>query len=728
MSIAQLDRRRFLRVSLSAGGVLAFDALVPAFGSGVATAAAINAFIQIAPDNSVTIGAKNPEIGQGVKTMLPMLIAEELDVSWEQVRIIQTHVDEKLFGLQFAGGSRATFVNWLPMRQVGASARAMFVAAAAKEWNVPASSIRTSRGAVLHPASGRSTTYGALAAEAAAMPVPDPKTVALKDPKDFSIIGRGIAGVDTPSIVAGKPLYGIDTKLPGMLYAALETCPSFGGTIKAAKLDAARAAPGVRHVLSIKGNGKAESLRDGVAIVGDSWWSVNKARALLEIEWDTPGAAQHASDVYEGIAAGLLGQSPHGELFRSGDVDQAFVSAAKRVDADYSYPFLAHATLEPQNCTALFKDGKLELWAPSQSPEGGRKLIGEALGIAPEDIRINLTRIGGGFGRRLMSDYMVQAAAIARQIPGTPVKLLYTREDDMMRDFYRPAGWHRFSAALDAKGKLVAFRDHFVTFGRDGTPARAAQMNASEFPAGAVDHVQYGQSFIDTIIPTGWLRAPTSNAMSFVFQSFLDEVAVAVGRTLPELLIETLGPPRELPAKTPGTGLNTGRARAVVERVCALAEWGSTTLARGEGRGFAFYFSHLGYFAEIVDIAISAEAGVVVKKIWVVGDIGSQIINPLNARHQVEGSIIDGLGQAMAGQKITFTNATADQRNLADFPLPRIAGTPEIITEFLTTDNPPTGLGEPALPPVIPALCNAIFAATGKRIRSLPVAVEDLVA
>ncbi len=409
-----------------------------------------------------------------------------------------------------------------------------------------------------------------------------------------------------------------------------------------------------------------------------------------------------------------MANPPQVSLFKAGDADAALISAAKVVKADYEYPFLAHATLEPQNCTALFKDGKLEMWAPSQSPANGRTETAKLCGIAPEDLTIHLTRIGGGFGRRLLNDYMAIAGQVAKAVPGKPVKVIYDRTDDFRHDFYRPAGWHRFSAGLDASGTIVALKDHFVTFGKDGKGLRAADMAATEFPGPIVPNVDYGVSYMATNLGTGWLRAPTSNAMAFVFQSFLDEVAEAAGLDLPELMRRTLGQSREIPGgRVP---FHTGRARGVIDAVCKSAGW----KGREKGRGFGFYFCHLGYFAEVVDVTIT-DGVVKVDKVWVAGDVGSQVINPINAMHQVQGAVIEGLGQAMLGQKIVQENGVVTAENFGDFALMRMEGVPrEIAVEFIKTDFPPTGLGEPALPPVIPALAGAIYSVTGKRHRRLP--------
>ena len=729
-----LDRRGFLTVSLLGGTALAFDACVPLSaqgaeqGAGQGAPGVLNAFVRIAPDNAITIGAKNPEIGQGIRTMLPMLIAEELDADWAQVRIAQTLADDAVYGPQVAGGSRATPVNWLPMRRVGAAARQMILNAAAAEWGVEAATLTTERGHVVAAASGRRAPYAAFAVRAAGLPAPDLATVPLKAARDFRIIGTAQPGVDTPAIVAGKPLFGIDTDLPNMVHAAIAISPVFGGTITALDDAAVRAIPGIVAVVRLNsGLAAANGADDAVAVVADSWWTAAQARQKLAIAWAPPAAGgDHATASYERTAATLLDGEPRHDLARIGDAAAALKGAHRVVTARYDYPFLAHATLEPQNCTALFADGKLELWAPSQAPAAGRKATAKALGIAPEAITIHMPRIGGGFGRRLMNDYMVQAALIAKAVPGRPVKLLYDRTDDIRHDCYRPAGWHRLTAGLDAKGAIAAITDHFVSFGHDGEPAIAAEMSPFEFPAQLVPAVHYGATYMPTTMPTGWLRAPTSNAMAFTFQGFLDEVALAAGCDLPELLRRTLGEPRTLPPPERGAAFDTGRARRVIDAVCTRAGWrgGRATpggAKTGKGRGFGFYFSHAGYFAEVVDITVVDKTTIRVDKVWVAGDVGSHVINPLNAVHQVQGSVIDGIAQALAGQKIDVVAGAVAQENFGDFPLLRIDAAPRAVdVTFVPSDAAPTGLGEPALPPVIPAIANAVFDAAGRRLRSLP--------
>lgn len=713
-----LSRRSFLAVSVMGGTALALDATVVLAATAPGEdAPVLNAFIRIHPDNTVTIGAKNPEIGQGVKVMLPMLIAEELDIAWDQVKIEQTDADETRFGPQVAGGSTATPRNWLPMRQVGAAARAMLVAAAAGQWGVDAASLTTAKGAVIHRASGKSATYGSLAKAAATQTPPDLAKVGLKDPAAFTIIGQSRLGVDVPKIVRGAPLFGIDTSLPGMVHAAVVKCPAHGGTVARIDDAAVKALPGVVAVVAVNSGFVPAGKTDTVLVIANSWWTASKAREKLAVTWDDSAVTGFSTAKYEAEAAALAPKAPQASLFKAGDADGALAKAAKVVTADYEYPFLAHATLEPQNCTALFKDGKLEIWAPSQAPAGGRAETAALCGLAPEALTIHMTRIGGGFGRRLMNDYMVIAGQAAKALPGKPVKVLFDRTDDLRHDFYRPAGWHRFTAGLDATGTLVAFKDHFVTFGKDGKAIRAAELSAAEFPAPVVPNVDLGASFMATNLATGWLRAPGSNAIAFVFQSFLDEVAEAAGIDLPELMRRNLGPAREIPGgRVP---FHTGRARGVIDAVCKLAGW----KGREKGRGFGFYYSHLGYFAEVVDLTLS-DGVAKIEKVWAVGDVGSQIINPINALHQVQGAAIEGIGQALVNQKIVQEMGAITAENFGEYTPIRIDAVPPVVqVEFLKTEFAPTGLGEPALPPVIPAIANALYSVTGKRYRRLPLEV-----
>ena len=725
----RLSRRAFLATGAAVGGGLFLDAKVAMPAEAAAVAQTLNAYVTIAPNGIVTIVAKNPECGQGMKTMLPMLIAEELDVDWKDVRVIQADSNHELYGRQAAGGSEATPTSYDPMRRVGAAGRAMLVAAAADTWGVPIGECVTSAGMVRHGPTNRTLSYGQLAATAAGRAAPALESVTLKDPKNFRIIGRRTSNVDGVAVTTGQPLFGIDIAVPGMKYAVFQKCPVFGGVCMDANLDAIKALPGVRDAFMIDGGKDLVGLLSGIAIVADSWWQANRARRTLKVQWDEGASASMSSENFAGQAQALAAAPPQHSLRKDGDADAALAGAAKVVEAAYSYPFVAHASLEPQNCTAAWTGSKVEIWAPTQNPEPGRQLVARTLGIQPSDVTVHMIRSGGGFGRRLLNDYMVEAAAVARQA-GMPVKLLWTREDDMQHDFYRPGGLHALKAGLDASGRLVAWKNHFVSYGVNGKFAPAAEMGATEFPARLVSDYDVGYSLLPCGMPTGSLRAPRSNAIAFVMQSFLDELAHSGGQDPLSFQLSVLGEPRlygepggpsELVAgRLPPAGFDTGRMRAVLEKVAERAGWGQRQLPPRTGMGIAHWFSHRGYFAEVVEAKVDENGRVSPLKVWVVGDVGSQIINPSGAENQVQGAVLDGLAQAM-GQKITFAQGRPQQKNFNDFPLMRMRDAPPVDVFFLLTDNPPTGLGEPALPPAPPALCNAIFAATGKRVRSLPI-------
>ena len=750
------SRRGFLAASTAAGGGLLLDLSFPSVGAAAAEhpAAAsgtgvINAYIRIAPDDIVTITCKNPEIGQGIKTSFPQIVAEELDVEWSNVRTEMAVVDMAKYGPQFAGGSFSTPMNYDPLRRAGAAGRQMLITAAAKTWGVPLSECDTTPGVVRHKPTGRTLRYGALASKAAQVKPPDLKTVTLKDPKDFRIIGQPFGGVDSPLIVTGKPIFGIDTTVPGMLYAVFEKCPVHGGKFVSANIEEIQALPGVRQVFPVSAPdagagpfvGMQMGLLDGVAVVADTWWQASKAAQKLKIRWDKGPHADHSSASYARQAEELSKQEPRKIVRSDGDHKSAFASAATQVEAAYFYPVMSHQPLEPQNCTANVSNGKAEIWAPTQNPGAGRTGIAKALGIPPEAVTIHITRCGGGFGRRLASDFMVQTAVIAKTA-GVPIKLLWDRRQDLQHDMYRPAGFHYFSAGLDAQGKLTTFRDHLVTFGVGDKFNDSATFNEREFPARFVPNIELAMSSMPFAQPTGPMRAPGSNGLAYAFQGFLDEVAFAAKRDPMQFQLELLGEPREIPTPAGAFGpmppFDTGRMRGVIEAVRQKSGWeksGLHALARQSagaqpagartGMGFGCYYCHLGYFAEVVKATVDEQGSVRVDKVWVVADVGSQIVNPSGALNQVQGGVLDGLGQAL-GLAINIEGGQVTATNFHEFPLLRMYQAPHVEVHFLTTPFPPTGLGEPSLPPVLPALANAVFAATGKRVRKLPINAAEL--
>src|SRR3954447_24494216 len=652
----KLNRRSFLQATtLTGGGMLlglhtarqasAQAADQPSFDA--------KAFIRISPDGTVTLISRNPEIGQGIKNMLPMLIAEELDIDWKSVKVEQADFDPK-YGLQTTGGSRAASNNWVPMRQVGAAGRQMLLAAAAQTWGVPENECYTSNGRVYHRSTDRSLGYGELASKAASVPLPDLKSLKFKEASAYKIVGQRTVGVDVPNIASGKQVFGIDFTLPGMLSAVYQKCPVFGGKVKSANVDEIKALPGIRHAFVVEGTVKVTPLTEGepglepgVAIVADSWWAAQSARKKLNVEWDEGPAAQQSSEGFARRAEELSKGKPQRTLKTEGDVDEGLKSAAKTLDLAYSYPFISHAALEPRNCTANYKDGKLEFWSTTQLPGRARTLASKVLNIPETDITIHLRRAGGSFGRGLNSDFMLEAGNISKTI-GAPVKLVWSREDDMTHDYYRPGGFHFLKAGLDSSGRIVAWSNHFVSFGEGENFAASAAITPTEFPSGFVKNFALHSSVMPLMLKTGALRAPGANSQAFVMQSFIDELAYAAAKDPVQFRLDLLDAPGKRkvmaaakpkvenePSQTPSgarpLAYDTVRMKGALQMVAEKSGWGKRVLAKGTAMGVAFHYSFQGYFAHVAEVTVTPDNKVKINKVWVCGDVGSQIINPSGA-------------------------------------------------------------------------------------------------
>ncbi|MGY5801999.1 molybdopterin cofactor-binding domain-containing protein [Rhizobium sp. LEGMi12c] len=680
---------------------------------------AMNAFIRIAPDNTITIFSKCPEIGQGIKTSFGVIIAEELDADWNHVVMEQADINPKVYGSQGAGGSTSIPRAWDQLRQAGAGAKAMLIAAAAEQWGVDSSQITAQDSVLSHAATGRSAAYGSLAAAAATMPVPDPRSLKLKARSEYRLIGKRYHGVDDPKVIRGEPLFGIDVQRPGMVYANYTKCPAAGGKVRSFNVDEIKAAGGVLDAFALDGTGQAVEVMPGVAIIARDTWSAFQAKNKLKVDWDLSEASTDSTSKFSAEARKLAAHFPEKPDDDVGDVDKSFRNAAKTVEAYYEYPFVAHVPLEPMNTTAHWHDGVMEMWVPTQQPDRGLPVIAKAAGIAQEKIVMHQTRVGGGFGRRLVNDYACEAAVIARKV-NAPVKLQWTREDDFGHDFYRPAGYHQFKGAIDKDGGLDAWQEHFITFTADGKKEASG--------AGLTDNLKYsikapnlrrGKTMLPLKIPTGAWRAPGDNAQVFAAQSFMHEMSLASGRDHVEFLVAAVN--RDVPELAPkDKSVNFSPRRATdVIRMCAdKAGWGKK-LPDGSGLGLAWCYSHAGHVAQAVELRVDARKQIRIDRIVVVLDVGP-IIDMAGSEAQAQGASTDALSTAM-GLKITIESGQIQEQNYNAYPILRMPFAPMTIDAyFIQSDNPPTGMGEPAFPALAPALGNAIFAATGERVRRLP--------
>lgn len=725
-NIQQLNRRRFMQLTgiASSGLILGITAGCSERGTLTANGSfAPNAFLTVATDNQITVYIPNPEMGQGVNTSLAMIIAEEMDANWQDVRVEAAPIDPERFGFQGAQGSLSILAAWKTLRRAGATARAMLLAAGAEQFDVGEPELNLSVGIVSHQESGRKLSFGELAVTAANQRKPIKYFLNFKEPTEYKLLGTSVPSVDAEPIVRGEQNFSIDHQLPNMRYAVYAKAPNRGASLLhenlAAHLDEIRALPDIEDAFTVAGNNNREGLCPGIAIIASNTWSALQAKAALKASWTDDGATDSWSISRTQALASADIDGPI-EVAQLGDVSTALAAAKTQVKATYSYHFIAHAQLEPLCCSAWLHDQQLDLWCASQAPDSARDQAAALVGIPNTQVHLHQLRGGGAFGRRLYHDLVLEAAAIAKQFKH-PIKLIRSREDDMHSEFHRGGGFHHMQAGLDANNQLQAWRDHFVSFSSNGKRGvRGGNISANEFPIPLVSNTKVTQSLLDWQTPVGNCRSPGANVFAFISQSFLGELSANAGVDHLEFLLKLLGEPRWLDSGN-FDSLNTERAAAVLIAAAKLGGWG-TPMPANQGLGLAFHFSHGGYFAEVAKVAVSDDKQLRVQEVSVVGDVGP-IINLSGARAQCEGSVMDGLSILM-GQKITIENGVSEQSNFDDYPVLRIAQAPKINIEFLQTWDKPSGLGEPALPPLAPAVSNAIFAATGKRVRTLPFSEE----
>ena len=725
MLAGSLNRRQFLRYSGFSLALTSGGRVIKAVASGHADASLLSAYISIGQDGVITIGAPNPEVGQGVNTALPMIIAEELDAAWGDVTVVTTAVNAERFGAQFAGGSLSIPMRWDELRRVGATARTMLVQAASELLGVPATALSTRDSRVNHEASGRSVTYAELAARASAVSLPASDSVVLKTSDQYRLLGRRITNASAPAIAKGEPLFGIDVQVPGMVYACYVKCPHIGGVPVSANLEEIKAQRGVVDAFIIEGEAgpytfdirNSTRVSPGVVIVASDTWSAMRARKALKVDWDTSLASNDNSEQIAAAARAAAKQAKGTEIVRSsGDVAAAMAEASSTAKAYYSADFISHAQLEPQSCVASVTDQSAEVWTSSQTPSAVEQLLPAFLSLPPEAVTIHSVRGGGGFGRRLSNEYVFEASRISQRI-GKPVKLQWSREDDMAFDYFRSPLYLNMAGGVSKQGRLVAWKHHVISGSADGQSANyGANYRGQNFPDDLVPNVEISQTLITSQTPTGAWRAPFSNVYAFAEQSFLCELATGAGRDYRDFLLDLLGEDQWF-KEGDRNALNTARAKAVISAACKNAEWGRK-LPAGRGLGLAFFFSHAGHVAEVAEVSVDAGRKVTVHDVWVAADVG-QVINLSGVENQIEGSVIDGLS-ALANQRITIREGRIQETNFDQYPLLRMPQAPRVHVQMLASGYAPTGAGEPALPPLAPAVGNAVFAACGERVRELP--------
>jgi len=732
-----VNRRDFLKKSAAGGAalVVGFHLAPRAFADQAKdqeekTANPFDAWVRITPDDHVTLVLGKSEMGQGVLTALPMILAEELSVDWKHVHVEQAPTNPKIYDLG-TGGSGSVAGSWLPLRQAGAAAREMLIAAAAKRWEVGTDTCKAKNGLVVHGHPERSFRFGELVADAAKLPIPSLNKVPLKNSEDFTIVGRDTHRLDTADKSSGKAKFGIDSRVPGLLYAVVARCPVFEGKVASFDATKAKAVPGVRDVFEIKTSGRGASTTGGVAVLAENSWAAIQGRKALEVTWEEGAAAKESSEeLRDQFLANA--QKPGGVLRNEGDANAVLEAAPKKLEAIYELPFAAHVCMEPMNCTVDIRPDSAEAWVPSQGPQWAQAVIAEAAKLPPEKVTVHTTLMGGGFGRRYQADFVMEAAQVAK-ISGKPVMVLWTREDDMQHDFYRPASYHRLQGALDGQGKLAAWK-HFQT--STSIAAKWSQKGADdpglgEFGTGATipyatPNIRIEYTLAHSSAPRAWWRSVEHSSSGFVMESFVDELAHAAGQDALEFRLKLLGEPRKIPQFGEGREdyhpLDTGRLKGVLQLAADKAGW-TKPLPQGQGRGIAGFFSFYSYVAAVAEVSASSSAFKVNRIVCAV-DCG-RAVNPNGVRAQVESAAIYAL-TATLKDAITVDRGRVVQANFNDYAMIRMNEAPPIEVYLVPSTEAPTGIGEPTVPVIAPAISNAIFRASGKRLRRLPIRKEDL--
>src|SRR5712671_1646149 len=730
-----LNRRNFLKTGAAGGAALVVAFHLP--GSAYAAedqekkpANPLNAWVRITPDNRVTLILGKSEMGQGAMTALPMILAEEMYLDWKQVSVEQAPTDPKIYD-HGTGGSGSVAGSWVPLRRAGAAAREMLITAAAQHWNVSRDTCKPQDGGVLHGARKQFLTYGELAADASKLPVPDFNTVPLKNSDDFTIVGHDRKRFEAAAKATGAAKFGIDSRTPAMEYAVIARCPVFGG--KVAKFDAtkAKAVPGVRDIISIDAVGEGAFTSGGIVVLANNSWAAIQGRKALNITWDEgPNATESSESLRKHFIENAA--KPGKTVRNDGDADAALSSATKKIEVVYELPFAPHACMEPMNCTVHIRPDGAEAWVPTQAPQWAQGVIAEAAKLPPEKVIVHTTLMGGGFGRRYQADFVMEAAQVAAKAAGKPVMVLWTREDDMQHDFYRPASYHKLQGALDANGNLAAWK-HFQTstsIAAKWSEKGAEDSGLGEFGTGATvpyvtPNIRIEYTLAESSVPRAWWRSVEHSTSGFVMESFIDELAAAAGQDPLAFRLKLIGTDRKIPrfGEAPNSPpLDTARLKGVLQLAAEKAGWGKP-LPKAQGRGIAAFYSFNSYTAAVAEASVQNGAVKLHRLVYAV-DCGRPI-NPDGVRAQVESAAIYGLSAALH-DAITIKDGRVEQSNFNDYGIPRIKETPKTEVHVVMSKEDPTGIGEPGLPVMAPAMCNAIFAATGKRLRRLPIRPEDL--